>query len=194
MVQFTEKFLGDLLVRKLEGLEYYKEVISLVKNNVQGNIFLVGGSVSRTLASAIYGGSQIDQDFDFVVDKLNDKLNIPEGWEISYRKFGNPTFKRGDVEIDIFPFSDHKHIKENNKEPTISNFLEGVPFTIQSLAFDINTQKLIGSVGIEALRQRKFKVNNLDSARELAEKKGISINERMLQKARTMGFGIVPCD
>jgi hypothetical protein len=192
MVSLTEENLGKILINQLEKNKDFKEIIAIVKNNSQGNIFLVGGAVSRTLASELYGGGQKSHDFDFVVDKLNSDLNIPEGWEVSYHKFGNPTFKKGDIDIDIFPLSDHEYIKKNKLEPTITNFLEGVPFSIQALVYDINNGKLIGKDGIESLRIRKFKVHNIESAKEVAKRKGISINERMTQKAESMDFGIIP--
>ncbi len=192
---FTEENLGKILLNQLRKNKDFSEVISIVKNNSQGDIFLIGGTVSRTLASHLYDkGNQKNQDFDFIVDKLNNDLKAPEGWKLSYQKFGNPTLKKGSIEIDIFPLSDHEYIKENKLEPTVTNFLEGVPFTIQALALDIKNEKLIGKKGIEALKTRKFKVNNIGSAKSVAKRKGISINERMTQKANSMDFEIIPFD
>ena len=54
--------------------DFYEDIVELVKNNSEGEIFLVGGTVSRTLASALYGGNQKNQDFDFVVEKLKKKF------------------------------------------------------------------------------------------------------------------------
>lgn len=136
----------------------------------------------------------MDQDFDFVVDSLNDSIEVPDGWDVSYHKFGNPTFKKGDVEIDLFPISDHEHIKKNNLEPTIENFLAGVPFSIQALVFDVNSKKLIGKEGIRALEEKKFEVLNPETAREMAKRKALSLNEIMKKKADSMGFEIVPFD
>jgi hypothetical protein len=192
MVEFTEESLGKMLINRLKENKNFNEIISIVKSNSQGNIYLVGGTVSRTLASILYGGKQKNQDFDFVVDKLNSNLDVPHNWKVSYHKFGNPTFKKDDIEIDIFPLSDHQYIKKNKLEPTIENFLAGVPFSIQALVFDIKQEKLIGKDGIESLKTRKFKVHNVDSAKEVAKRKGISINERMMQKAKTMDFEIIP--
>jgi tRNA nucleotidyltransferase/poly(A) polymerase len=193
-MEFTEEYLGRLLLQKLKELESFEEVISIVKSNSQGNIYLVGGTVSRTLASAIYGDCQMDQDFDFVVDKVEKELDIPDGWNVTHHKFGNPTFRKGELEIDIFPLSDHPHIKKDNKAPTIDNFLEGVPFTIQALAFDIRNNRLIGKTGIEALRNKRFKVNNAEQAKDVAKRKGVNVNERMMQKAKSMNFDIEPFD
>ena len=194
MVNFTSENLGKILIERLRANRNFNEIISIVKNNSKGNIFLVGGTISRTLASELYGGKQKHQDYDFVVDVLNENLEVPKGWTVTHYKFNNPTFKKDDIEIDIFPLSDHQYIKNNNLEPTIENFLAGVPFSIQSLVFDIKQEKLIGEDGIEAIKNRKFKVHNIESAKEVAKRKGISINERMMQKAKSMNFEIVPFD
>ncbi len=194
MVEFSSENLGRILINRLRKNKNFEEIISIVKNNSQGNIYLVGGTVSRTLATELYGGTQKNQDFDFVVDILNDNLKIPDGWIVEYHKFGNPTFKKDDIEIDIFPISDHQYIKENKLEPTIENFLAGVPFSIQALVFDIKREILIGDEGIDALKKRKFKVHNVESAKEVARRKGVSINERMMQKAKSMNFEIIPFD
>ncbi len=191
MVEFNEAELGRILISSLKKIEFYDEIVKIVRDNSQGNIYLVGGTVSRRLVMEIYGECQLDNDYDFIVDKLADELNIPEGWDVSYHKFGNPTFKKGDVEIDMFEISDHGYIKKNKLDSSIDNFLAGVPFSIQALVFDIKDQKLIGKDGIEALKTRKFKVHNAESARETAEKKGMSVNERMRRKAETMGFEVV---
>ena len=183
MIEFTEENLGRILIDLLRKNNNFDDIMAIVRSNSKGNIYLVGGTVSRTLACKLYGGMQKNQDFDFVVDKLNKNLKIPKGWRVSYHKFGNPTFKKDDFEIDIFPLSDYEYIKKNNLKPTITNFLAGVPFSIQALVFDVKNKKLIGKKGIEALKTRKFKVQNIESAKEVAKRKGISINERMLQKA-----------
>jgi tRNA nucleotidyltransferase/poly(A) polymerase len=192
MISFTEENLCKILVEQLSEIKDFEEILSIVKNNSRGKIYLVGGTVSRTLVNAIYGGCQLDQDFDFVVDSLNEKLKIPSGWEVTYHKFGNPTIQKDNIEIDIFPLSDHGYIKKNKLEPTIENYLDGTPFTIQALVFDIKHQKLIGKKGIEALKMKKFEVNNEIEAREVAKRKGVSINERMQQKADTAGFEVIP--
>ncbi len=194
MVEFTRDYLGKILLKRLKANKNFDDIISIVKSNTRGNIYLVGGTVSRILASEMYGEKQKNQDFDFVVDILNDDLLVSKGWIVTRHKFRNPTFKKNDIEIDMFPLSDHQYIKKNKLKPSIENFLVGVPFSIQALAFDIKQEKLIGEDGIKALKNRKFKVHNIESAKEVAKRKGISINERMVQKAKSMNFEIIPFD
>ncbi len=190
----NEEQLGQLLLNRLKKNPYFTEVLSIVKNNSQGNVYLIGGSVSRVLANELFGGTLLSHDFDFVVDKLNSDLTVPNGWDVSYQKFNNPTFKNGELEIDIFPLSDYSYIKQNNLKPTIENFLAGVPFSIQSMAFDIKKNILLGVDGIIALKNKTIGVHNEYSAREVAKRKNVSINQRMMTKAKSMGFDIIPFD
>lgn len=189
---FSKTHLSKLLIDELKKLNSFDEVISIVKSNSKGKIYLIGGSVSRTLASKLYGSKIKSNDFDFIVDILNSNMIVPDGWNVTYKKFGNPTFKKGDVEIDVFPFSDYAYIKNNSLEPNISNFLDGVPFSIQSLAFDIDDELILGEEGIKALKERKFKVHNVISAKEVAKKKKMTINQRMNLKANSMDFDVEP--
>lgn len=192
MVEYTHKSLSKLLKNLLRKDVAFNEALSVIKENSHGQIYLVGGTVSRTLVSELYGVSRQGHDFDFLVEKLNENLTSPSGWNVAYHKFGNPTFIKDGIEIDVFMLSDHSYIKRNKLKPTIENYLEGVPFSIQSVAYDIKNEKLIGNEGIKALRSRKIKVNNIESAKSVAKRKNMSINERMAKKAKSMGFEIVP--
>ncbi len=191
-MNFTTEYLGKLLLDYLNKNKDFSKIISIVKSNSKGNIYLIGGTVSRTLNRLIYGGKIELCDFDFIVDQVNEKISLPSEYTVDFEKFNNPTIHKlnSNIEIDIFPISDVKYIKENNLEPTIENFLNGSPFTIQSLAFDINTEKLIGDKGIQALKNKVFEINNKEAALYVAIRKGISIEERMKQKADSMNFTV----
>ena len=190
-MEFAHGNIEKLLVGRLGESQDFRDAVSIVRDNSEGNIFLVGGTVSRTLVSEIYGERRQGQDFDFVVDVLHEDLKVPDGWEVTNHKFGNPTFKKGGIEVDVFPLSDQRHIKDNELEPTIENFLEGVPFSIQALVFDVKRERLIGEDGIRALMDRKFEVHNVESAKDIAKRKGVSIDEVMMRKAVSMGFEVV---
>lgn len=190
MVLYNEEELSRLLTQRLREMPWYPQAISLVRAHAQGRIYLIGGAVSRTLAAALYGGDPESSDFDFVVEQLDPDIDVPSGWQVSYHKFGSPTFSRESCEVDVFALSDHDYIRTHNLAPTIQNFLSSVPFTIQALAYDINTQRLIGDAGIRALQDRVFRVNNRETAEEVACRKGITVEERMRRKAESMGFGV----
>ena len=105
-----------------------------------------------------------------------------------HRKHSNPTFRKGDIEIDIFPIATQDYIKANGLEPTLENFFDGVPFTIQAIAFDVATQQVVGDVGIQALRDREYRVHNEAQARRMVERKGITLNDRIRTKGESLGM------
>jgi hypothetical protein len=72
--------------------------------------------------------------------------------------------------------------------PTIEHFFQGVPFTIQAMAFNIRTGELTGDIGIQALLNREYAVNNREEAQIMADAKGITINDRIVQKAKSLGL------
>ena len=131
-------------------------------------------------------------DFDFTCEKLNKKIIVPTGWKVEYTKFDSPTFTKGSTSVDLWQLSNHNWIKERHLEASIENLFAGVPFTIQAMAYDIRNKKVIGERGIEALLSREFRVNNLKTAQDLAKRKRITVDERMKDKAESMGFTFVP--
>ena len=132
-------------------------------------------------------------DYDFICDELVDPLVIPNGWSVSHRKFGNPTFVKGELEVDVWPISSHRYILNHHLPATIENLLEGTPFTVQSIVYDVKREVLIGNVGIQSILHRTFGVNNLEEARFLAQRKNTGVDALMKKTAETMGMTVVPC-
>ncbi len=182
--------MNDIFRSKLSTLPGYQEALSIATQNSKGNLWLIGGTVSRLLVQELYGIPQKDYDFDFLCDELVSLLVVPKGWAVSHAKFGNPTFVKGETEIDVWPLSTQDYVKENNLAPTIENFLKGVPFTVQALVYDVKKKILVGEVGIQPIRDRTFGVNNLQTARNLAARKGTSIDARMQKTADSMGMAV----
>lgn len=186
------KRLSRLFSQKLHTLPGYELALDIAQKNTRGNLWLIGGTVSRVLVQELYNIPAKDFDYDFLCDELVNPLIIPPGWTVSHEKFGNPTFVKESMEVDVWPLSTQDYVKENNLSPTIDNFLKGVPFTVQALVFDVKQKMLVGDVGIESIINRTFSVNNLQSARNLAARKGTSIDVRMRKTADSMGMKIIP--
>ncbi len=60
----------------------FKEILQLVKENSEGNIWLTGGYIYRNLASVLYGTEPYEYDIDFTVEHKNKTLKQVEGWRI----------------------------------------------------------------------------------------------------------------
>jgi hypothetical protein len=187
-MKFTEDNLTRIFIERLARTSGYEEALAIATLNAKGNVWLVGGIVSRVLVEDIYGIPQQGYDFDFLLEDLKTELIVPTGWSVKRTKHGNPTFTKNDLEVDLFPIATHNFIKSHGLEPTIENFFQGVPFTIQAIAFDVKNQRIVGNRGINALEKKEYAVNNREEAQAMAEKKGITVNERILKKAKSMGL------
>lgn len=187
-IDFSEEALTKIFVKKLSSIPDYKLCSDIIKKNTTGKIWLVGGIVSRLLIEELYNIPQKEFDFDFLVEEVNENIILPKGWILKQKYHGNPTFIKDNLEIDIFPIKTHNYISSNNLSPTIDNFFKGVPYTIQAMAFDIEKQIIVGETGIDALQKREYRVNNMQEARKMAERKGISVNDRITAKAKSLGL------
>ncbi len=191
--QTTEE-LAEILTKGLESHPRFEEIKRLIFTNVEpdAEIYLIGGAVSRTLVNELYGTPTILHDFDFVTSgSLTATKHIPDGWIVTYSKFNNPTFVNGDVSVDLWPISSQEFVKAHKLLPTIENLFKGVAFTIQALGYDLRTKELVGEVGIAALKSRTFAINNLKNAMDEAKRKGVTVQERMLAKAKSMAFNAI---
>ena len=143
----TKKEMESALIEELKNNKDYLEALEIVQSNSKGEIWLIGGIISRSIIKSIYGYLPLKHDLDFLVEGLNEKLVIPPSWKLAKNWFNNPKLIKGETEIDIVPLKTAVYIDENKLKPTIKNFLAGTPIDIQSLAFDIRERKLIGSLG-----------------------------------------------
>ncbi len=182
-MEFTQAFVSG--ARECED---FLEAVDIIKGNSSGKAWLVGGFVYRTIASQLYGLSNPIVDFDFIIqDSIND-FNLPPGWRVIINAYGNPKFVNGKKKIDYVPLSSVYSILRRQVEPTIENYLTGVPLTIQSIAYDVDEEKVIGEIGINAVQKRVVGVNNLPLAEYAAKRKNKSLRAMIQEKADGLGF------
>jgi hypothetical protein len=193
LVKKSKAELSRILTKRLEAHPMWNLIVDkIVLHNSKGKVWLVGGTVSRILCEELYGTKMEGFDFDFIVQNVNKNTQAPPGWEIGYSKFNNPTFTHGTLKVDLWPISDQHHIKQNKLKSTIKNFFSGTPFTIQAMAYDVKEKKVIGNIGIRALLSREFRVNNAAAAMDEAKRKGVTVDQRLELKAKSMNFTFVP--
>jgi len=179
----TQAFLAGI-----KDCEEFPEALEIVKKNSSGKIWLIGGYVYRTIASQLYGLPKPEVDLDFVVEYPVSDFDLPLGWKADKNRFGNPKLVNGKKQIDYVPLENIYSIHQRQIEATIENFLTGVPLTVQSVAYDVNENKVIGKIGITALQRKVIEVNNLNFAEYAAKKKNKSLQTMMQEKAGGLGF------
>ena len=132
--------------------------------------------------------SKPEVDLDFVVEYPVSDFDLPDGWRVDKNRFGNPKLISGRKQIDYVPLEKIYSILQRQIEPTIENYLTGVPLNVQSVAYDINEKRVIGEIGINALLRRVVEVNDLFFAEYAAQKKGKSLREMIQEKADELSF------
>ena len=156
----TEKELNSILIKELAESKAYQYALDIIRKNSEGKIWLIGGFIFRTLVNKLYGCKSPSKDFDFIVENITKPLMLPRGWQELETKFGNPKLKKDNIVIDLISLNNVLSIQRRNLKPSIKNFLSGTPLTIQSIAFDINRQVLIGRIGIYSIKNRIVGINN----------------------------------
>jgi len=109
----------------------------------------------------LYGYPEIIiKDWDFIVEKIITPLKLGNDWGLRKTKHGNPKLKKGGFVIDLIALDNIHSIKRRKLKPNINNYLNGVPLTIQSLAFDVNKNILWGRIGIKSILTKTVGINN----------------------------------
>jgi hypothetical protein len=129
-----------------------------------------------------------DVDLDFLVEKVQPEFYLPPGWEQHTGRFGNPKLIKGKLMIDFVPLATVYSIVKRNLPPTIENYLSGTPLTIQSIAYDLQEQQLLGEVGLQAIQERRVVVHNREMAEYAAKMKGKPLDDYIFEKALQLGF------
>jgi len=182
-MDITQAFLSGV-----KDCEEFSEALEIVKKNSSGKIWLIGGFVYRTIASQLYGLPKPEVDLDFIVEYPVSDFDLPSGWRADKNRFGNPKLVNGKKQIDYVPLGNIYSILQRQIEPTIENFLTGVPLTVQSVAYDINENRVIGEIGIDALQRKVVEANDLPFAEYAAKKKNKSLQAMIQEKADGLGF------
>jgi len=179
----------DLFLKAVNKNHKFHEVVDIITRNSIGNMWLIGGFVYRNIAHKLYGSKPPETDMDFIIEKpLTNKI-FPENWKQNINRYGNPKLIRDDgLEVDFVPLQNVHSINRRGLKPTIKNFLTGTPLTIQSIAYDVKYNKVIGSIGLKALSDKTVGINNIEQADIYAQKKNLSVNALIKAKASDLGF------
>lgn len=169
----------------------FQEAIDVVRQNSIGNFWLVGGFVYRTLAHKMYGAPKPVVDLDFVVETPVKRPFLPCGWTMGINGFGNPKFVNGGRSIDYVPLEKVFSIRHRRLKPTMANFFSGVPLNVQSIAYDVNANQVIGETGIDGVVGQYVAVYDLFFAEYAAKKKRKTVEQMLREKAESLGFRAV---
>jgi hypothetical protein len=170
----------------------YLEARELFDINPAKNHWLGGGFIYRNLLRMVHGLQQIpDADLDVLVDTgkpgPKEPLNVPSGWMEEKTGFGCPRLITATGrQIDYIYLDEIVDLRINKLEYTVENFLTITPLTIQSVIYNIEQQKLMGDLGIEAIANKEIKINFPRRARFAAKRRGMTMMEYLQSKAAAL--------
>lgn len=172
--------------------EHFHEVCTALRKQTLGGIWLIGGFVYRNIVKGLYDVTlprDTIVDFDFIIEQSDVRVDLPGDWTRTTNRYGNPKFVRqGGVEVDLVPIHTVHSIVWRGLDLTIENFLTGTPLTIQSIAYDVIANQIIGQIGMQAIATKTISINDPVQAAEYGDKKGIPITQIIQQKKKELGF------
>jgi len=166
----------------------------LAKQNAgPGKIWVMGGFVYRNVlrTAAVCPTFPEQLDVDFLIERIPEgDLVVPEEWSQKItRDYGNLSFSRGDLKIDLNYLQNFRSILVRNLAPTLENFFTGTPLDVQSIVYDPLERAVQGEIGIRSLLEKSVRINNIQEAKYEAEKKGLTLRELVMRKANEISFG-----
>lgn len=180
--------LDDLFRAKIGSNPEYLEVTNIIKESTTGNVWMIGKTILRALASQTTGPlEQIDPDLSFVTDTEGYATDISKDWGVIRTERGWALLNE-DRSAELSPFSLMYLIRRRRLPATLDSYFSGVPLTVHAVAYDIRNDQLVGDIGLDAIKQRVISVNNICSARYSAGKKGIPLKKYIKNKADELGF------
>lgn len=160
----------DAFLNNLERDRSYQEAVQIVKENALGRIWLVGSGLYGNMISVKYGTRPQNNDWDFVVEEAITPLQLPANWRREKNRSGTIKLVREDIsKIDLIPIDAIKSFERRFVEPTIENYLTGVPLTIQSCAMDLETKEIIGDKFWDSLETQIIRILDPTEALEAAK-------------------------
>lgn len=177
-----------------EANEYseFNEAIEIVKKNSTGNIWMIGGFVYRNIISNLHGIKKPKIDLDFIVEKINENLTLPNNWIQGKSRMGSPKLIGPKYEIDIVPITNIYAINLFNLKPTIETFLSTTPLNIQSIVYDFEKNKIIGEKSIWSIEnQLIIPTTNKEIIKNVELKKEINFHEYVKKYANELKFNFI---
>lgn len=185
MKNHYKSFLNDAL----NNDSYYITARNLVlKVCSPSSLWLIGSSVYGNIINRLYGTKKPPKDYDFIFDGNLDYSSIPDYLKTKLNHFGSLKMAGRDYEIDLVPLENVMFIVSKNLKPSIETFLSTTPLNIQSIAYDVIDDELMGEIGIDCIIQRLIFVNDPDSAKDDERIYGRPIEDLMKGKSLEYGF------
>ena len=200
---YAELFKSSL--RRLDDFDFdFDELVDIARKNSfeeeneNKGVWLIGGFLYRGIVEELYGPlpEKAPLDVDFLVKMHKQEVYRPWGWEIKRTSHGDLAFTKsdGNCNVDINTLFNLHGIDSRGLPPNIRHFYTANPFNIQSMTYNCDTEELSGKRGIESIKNRLIKTDNLNEleweAKRLSRLTDSSYTADSLirKKAKELGF------
>lgn len=182
----TEQFLVEEFAAEMKRYPQLSELVRRISDGVQ---ILVLGGWCRDRAHSLRHGDLVPSrsDVDIVVNG-----DMDETWFANYERtqFGGFRIRlpNGEKLADFWPLKETFAFAEGFLPASVNNLLKSTVFDVNSIAFDINAGKLLGSLALQAIDNRRIGLNctaYLELLPDLQAYRGMAI-------ARKLGYEISP--
>jgi len=157
---------------------------AMILLEAEGKRVLYTGDIKLQTTKLIKGINYDLKDIDIMIkDNIDrNKIVTPHGWSRIKTHLGGLRFKKGKEEIDIWSLEGEPMFWDG-KEYALQKYLEGVPLTIQSLAYDVDKKIAYGEVGFKALLNKKIEINSLGALYQGSSNRGQTMRKYAILRA-----------
>lgn len=196
---------GSFFRRSLEDFPLRDKIFQIARENSYGSrTAIIGGFVYSGIARALYNQipapRQSDKiDIDIVIEEKiggeNNRLRVPKKWRVTQTKYG-VSLRRDNVNVDL-NYLEGFHALQQRSNPKLEDIFPLTPLNVQAIFYDINEEKVVGDMGIEAIEKKEVRVNNSFEAQRLVDiirkNRGekFTLDDLVQEKAERLGFNPV---
>ncbi|MEK6890472.1 MAG: hypothetical protein AABX35_04775 [Nanoarchaeota archaeon] len=197
-IEARRKNLTDMFLQLVSEDESFKLAQKTVRDsrNTAGPRYLVGSFIYKTLIRNLYKPTlERPKEINYVVDRHVQKhdMVIPDRWKIKGNDWGVPqlcTADRGVVTITTF--NSFHFIRDGQSAQRIGSYFNNVPFNLNGIAFDLQSDRIIGKQAINGISEGIFRLSNPEAVKLYVRKNGINnIDEYARYRAESFGLKYV---
>ena len=191
-------------IRDVHNRPAFQNILTILRTNKAGRVWLVGGTIYRTLARFLYGKlPQLngDPDYDLTyTNKLPHKLSLPSCWTFEpkpnhtpepFDPYDKDRLTNGKAKADLIHLEEWWIFDKLGCAPTLESYLDTVPLDIQAIAYD-PVDRVFHDAGCrDALESRTVRIRCPQNA-AIAAQRAILPNAHAYAelKARSLGFTV----
>ncbi len=193
-IESKRKRLTDLFLESVSGDKFWEQAQGIVMDdyNTVGPRYVIGSFIYTRLLKLLHN-PEIEEakDINYLMQNHKPKyqLSLPEGWRVKPEKGMPKVFSNDGRLVSISTLKSFYYIMNGNGEHKIGLYFDKVPFNLHGIAFDLQSNRIIGKEAIEGIIEGVVKVSNPEAAKYYANKhKEKTLREHLADKAKKLGI------